>query len=82
MKQVFVRISQPPTSVKTLPSPFDKAIFQYAFYDNTFLIIMLSHKSTVHSVTTKAIFWKLICIKAITVNETSQELHHKVNLNI
>jgi len=58
MNQIFLRNSQPPSSVKTFPFVFNKAIFQYPAHSNKSLIAILSHKNTVHIITTKAIFGK------------------------
>jgi hypothetical protein len=60
MEQTFLRNSQPLSSVKTFPSNFDKALFQYPVHNSKSLIAMLSHKITVHIVITKAIFGKII----------------------
>ena len=58
MNKTFLRYSQPLLSVKTFPFAFDKAIFQYPAHNNKSLIAMMSHKNTVHIVTTKGIYGK------------------------
>jgi hypothetical protein len=59
MNQTFLSISQPLSTVKLFHFVFDKAIFQYPAHNNKSLIAMLSHKNTVHIVTTKAISDKI-----------------------
>jgi hypothetical protein len=58
MRKTFLRNSQPLSSVKTFLLVFDKAMFQYPAHNIKSLIAMLSHKNTVHIVTTKGILGK------------------------
>ena len=58
MKRTFLSNSELLSSVKTFHFFFDKAVFQYLFHNSESLVGMLSHKNTVHIVTTKAIFGK------------------------
>jgi hypothetical protein len=58
MKKAFLRNTETLSPVKTFPSVFDKAIFQYPAHNSKSPIVMLSHKNTVQIITTKAIFWK------------------------
>jgi hypothetical protein len=53
-----LRNSQPLISVKIFSFAFDKAIFQYSAHNSNSLISMLSHKNTVHIVTTKGMYGK------------------------
>jgi len=47
-----------------IPLRFNKAIFQYPAHNSKSLIAILSHKNTVHIVTTKPIFEKNVKLKA------------------
>ena len=58
ISQIFLKNSQPLSSVKPFPFDFDKAIFQYPAHNSKSLIAIVSHKDTVHIVTTKGIFRK------------------------
>jgi len=60
MNKTSLRNSQPLSSVKTFPFVSDKAIFLYSAHNSKSLFTMLTHKNTVHIVTTKAIFGKSI----------------------
>jgi hypothetical protein len=68
VKQTFLRNSQPLSSVKTFSFVFDKATFQYPAHSSKLLIAMLSHKNTIHIITTtKAIFSTKMKLKAKAV---------------